>query len=370
MKSVFTALVSLLLLATSGVVLADPGDPIAIRRASGGFAIETMWNLSIQLIEDKSFSSSQIHGVDVVFSPSGFQTSPGRHQLLVRSGQSFDWTLDRFPNSKTIQWQETSEVSAKSSNAIRVRAVDSTISCVLDGVQIVYIRSDVGSLSADERALVADADALIVASGMTLPAKEDVRSRMLISGNDHAKSNTVAIRVGDHEGRKEVMLAAQSLTLAQPMEDLMQAKEVACRSSQKVFEKLSTNQMNFRPSNGSHTPRWNTEHMMGRELLFFSQIFHAQDSSIPIIDLNPKQMPPDYVAKHADWSGWEEAQQMERVLAFTRRFAYLMQNLPLAEKPAGSHWQLRALLQQMDRHYSEHTANVEKKFELDDWPRE
>ena len=150
----------------------------------------------------------------------------------------------------------------------------------------------------------------------------------------------------------------------------MAAKEAACTASQEVFAKLSVAQMNFRPNNGSHTPRWNTEHMMGRELLFFSQIFHAQDESIPVMDLNPKQMPPDYVFRHADWTGAEEARQMQRVSSFTSRFAYLLKDLPLDEKPPGSNWTLRGLLRQMDRHYSEHTANVKKKFELENWPKE
>ena len=109
---------------------------------------------------------------------------------------------------------------------------------------------------------------------------------------------------------------------------------------------------------------------MGRELLFFSQIFHAMDPMIPVMDLNPKQMPPDYQAKHSDWDGKEEARQMERVTAFTNRFTYLLRDLPLDDRAPGSRWTLRGLLRQMDRHYSEHTSNVVKKFDLPDWPSE
>ena len=61
---------------------------------------------------------------------------------------------------------------------------------------------------------------------------------------------------------------------------------------------------------------------------------------------------------------------MERVDAFTRRFAYLLDALDLDQKPAGSSWTPRGLLLQMQRHYGEHTANVIKKFELKDWPKE
>ena len=135
-----------------------------------------------------------------------------------------------------------------------------------------------------------------------------------------------------------------------------------------VFVQLSVNQMNHRPSNGTHTPRWNAEHMMGRELGFFSKIYSGIDPATLAIDLNPKQMPPDYVAAHPDWDGKEEARQMQRVTAFTRRFAYLLDGIDLEAKPSGSWWTVRGLLEQMQRHYGEHTAHVKEKFELSDWP--
>jgi len=88
------------------------------------------------------------------------------------------------------------------------------------------------------------------------------------------------------------------------MEALFSAKEKACRSAQGIFELLAADQMNHRPSDGTHTPRWNAEHMMGRELGFFSAVYSALDP----------------------------------------------------------------LLEQMHRHYTEHTANVIRKFDLADWP--
>ena len=57
-----------------------------------------------------------------------------------------------------------------------------------------------------------------------------------------------------------------------------------------------------------------------------------------------------------------------RVLSFTRRFAYLLKDLDLDKKAPGSFWTPRKLLLQMERHYGEHTANVQKKFKLPDWP--
>jgi hypothetical protein len=108
--------------------------------------------------------------------------------------------------------------------------------------------------------------------------------------------------------------------------------------------------------------------MMGRELGFFSEIYAELDPELVKIDLNPAQMPPDYVAAHPDWTGAEEARQFERVSEFTRRFSYLLADLELDEQAPGSRWILPGLLEQMERHYGEHTANVKKKFELPDWP--
>ena len=150
---------------------------------------------------------------------------------------------------------------------------------------------------------------------------------------------------------------------------LFDRMEAANRRSQDVFRPLSVQQMNFKPSNGTHTPRWNAEHMAGRQLLFFSQIYHALDPSIPVFDWNPKQMPPDYEARHPNWSGADEARSMQRVDDFCRRYAYLLAEVSIDEKPPATRWpSLKALLLQMERHYDEHTANVEKKFELPDWP--
>jgi Beta-lactamase superfamily domain/DinB superfamily len=183
--------------------------------------------------------------------------------------------------------------------------------------------------------------------------------------------NTLAVSQVDsrmEKSRKLVRLKYEPWKFPKELAALFSPKEAACRASQAVFAKLSTKQMNFQPSNGTHTPRWNSEHMMGRELGFFSQIFAQIDPAVPHIDLNPKQMPPDYVAAHPDWSGEEEARQMERVTAFTRRFAYLLNGLDLDEEAPGSRWTARALLEQMERHYKEHTENVKKKFKLPEWP--
>jgi L-ascorbate metabolism protein UlaG (beta-lactamase superfamily) len=185
------------------------------------------------------------------------------------------------------------------------------------------------------------------------------------------QGNTLAVAkslTADGDATTVVALHYRPHALPAELTKLLDAKEQACRESQQVFAELSATQMNFRPANGTHTPRWNAEHMMGRELLFFSQIYHQLDPSLPVIDLNPKQMPADYLAAHPDWTGAEEARQIERVSDYTRRYSYLLSELPLDEKAPGSFWTPRKLLRQMDKHYREHTANVRAKFDLDDWP--
>ena len=185
--------------------------------------------------------------------------------------------------------------------------------------------------------------------------------------------NTVAVAHASGPSTASVQVAILGTTpWAMPRElaELFARKEAAGRDTQALFATLSVVRMNHRPSDGTHTPRWNAEHMMGRELGFFSAIYAGIDPVIGPIDLNPAQMPPDYVPAHPDWTGEEEARQIARVGRFTRRFAYLLDGMDLDEKPAGSWWTLRRLLLQMQRHYGQHSANVRKKFELPDWPQE
>lgn len=187
----------------------------------------------------------------------------------------------------------------------------------------------------------------------------------------HAQShNAFAVAASDDEAATRVILLNdQPWIMPPPMQTLFTAMETSCRNSQAVFRPLSVAQMNFQPSDQTHTPRWNAEHMMGRQLQFFSQIYHAIDPTIPVMDLNPQQMPGDYSFAHPDWTGAEEARQMQRVSDFCRRYAYLLDGVGLDERAPGSRWpSLRALLRQMDRHYAQHTANVRLKFDLPDFP--
>jgi len=352
---------------------ADEGDPVAIRYSDGCFVVESMWNLAVQIVMSEQYRSVGVNGVDLIRTPGASASLPNRIRQELPSGTVLDFTMDRPANKTSVGWEPTSDAKP-TTNAIRIQADGSLVSVELDGVRIVYVDKGGDALSETEKAILKKANVLLVAgTPLTSRLSELTAAKVVVIGDSEgeAQGNTTVVsakRLGELGNQKIVRLHSKPLTLGAELEGLVIAKEVACRDSQRVFAELSTEQMNFRPSNGSHTPRWNAEHMMGRELLFFSQIYHDLDPMIPVMNLNPKQMPIDYQARHVDWDGKEEARQMERVTAFTNRFAYLLKDLPLDQPAPGSRWTLRGLLRQMDRHYSEHTANVVKKFELPDWP--
>ncbi len=375
--------------------MAEIGDPVAIRHLpGGGFAIESMWNLSV-VISASEFETDQRAGVDVLLSgvrPDETAKSNDRFRIRSDSARRIDYVLDRPANQAKPAWEPYSESTEASGNAIRVRTFGDSALVVVDadGVRISYRphSDDSARLAKDAQEAVEGTDVMILTTaGSTAdlikevePRSSLLNPRIVIIGVSEDESlngsavagNTVvvaAVDAAESTDRQTIVLSSKPLELPAEVSVLMDKKEAACEASQQVFAKLSVKQMNFRPSDGSHTPRWNAEHMMGRELLFFSQIFHALDPTIAVMDLNPKQMPPDYVARHADWTGEEEARQMERVSEFTRRYAYLIKDLPLDEKAPASGWTPRGLLRQMERHYSEHTANVKKKFLHDDWPK-
>ncbi|MCG8652416.1 MAG: DinB family protein [Pirellulales bacterium] len=370
-------------------VHADRGQPVAIRHLpGGGFAIESMWNLSVVISGAETFESSDALGVDIVVAGSRAKAKQPAHRFLIDTAQDADaggdHVLDRAPNQPKASWRPADQASDQTGNAIRVRTLSPTVFAVdVDGVRLVYVSKLADKLDVEAVKKDVPCDVLIVGTGSgngdgSAAAKQlaqQLGARLVITsaGQEDVERNTVAVRAsepGQKASLQIIALSRKPVELAEELAALMDRKEAACADSQKVFAKLSTDQMNFRPSNGTHTPRWNAEHMMGRELGFFSQIYAALDDSIPAMNLNPKQMPADYVARHADWSGEEEARQMERVTAFTRRFAYLLKDLPLDQKAPGSFWTPRRLLLQMERHYGEHTANVKKKFELEDWPQQ
>ncbi len=401
------ALVSLLLAAVvlSRATHASEGEPLALRCWPGGaVSIETHWGLQLA-INAASDTDKRL---------------PRPANKRVSTSAILDHVLYRPPNAAKALWIATADAArleptadgkqAKpGDNALRVKSVGrrQTAGCLrisVDGVLIAFVPVDLiqnaGSLNGEA---VKDADVLILSVEdnkqlqqgqlkefiaaiqpklvLLNPVNEDLELKLekfqeLIGAAAkliHTDHNTLAVSSTFSESPMPIIvtLSTEPWQMNDELTELFAAMEKSSTDSQKVFSKLSVKQLNFKPANGTHTPRWNCEHMMGRQLLFFSQIFHAIDPAIPVMDLNPKQMPPDYEFAHPNWDGKEEARQMQRVSDFTRRFAYLLDGLELNKKAPGSSWPtLRALLRQMIRHYGEHTANTVKKFELPGWPEE
>ena len=336
------------------------------------------------------------------------------------AARTVDVVLDRMPNQDDAQLSSAEATAVRSAHAVGVRSLAAFHDAVagrdrgevgmvlveVDGVRILHC-GDLGQplLTPSQLAAIGNLDVLLIPVGgvYTIDGPEaariteQVRPRIVVPIHYRtanltlplepvegfldalpdryrrvpAPGNTLAVTAGvgpTDERPYVVVLKTRPWPMPDELATLFEAKESAAAASAAVFDALSTAQMNHRPGNGTHTPRWNAEHMMGAELEFFTAIYHGVEPSLAALKLRPEQMPDAYTAAHPDWTGGEEARQIERVQRLTRRFAYLLADLPLDEKPPGSWWTLRGLLEQMQRHYLEHTANVTRKFELPDWP--
>ena len=337
------------------------------------------------------------------------KTLPSTPDQIVLSSDAIDHYLTRKPNFAKAAWVPSAEFTGKDPNAIHIKSLPSqgvrasSLLLEADGARVVFVPDECLAAPADVPVNdIKPADLLVLSTSHPsrlidprvislvkrmaprLVLLNDIDASQMESAEKFRKAidarepvteidhNTLAFsQSGSPEHQTQVVVLSDvPWQMPDELATLFAGMEKANHASQKVFAKLSPKQLNFRPSNGTHTPRLNIEHMMGRQLLFFSQIYHAQNPAIPVMDLNPKQMPPDYVAAHPDWDGREEARQTQRVSDFTRRFAYMLDGLNLDEKAPGSRWTPRRLLKQMENHYNEHTANTVKKFELPDWPKE
>ena len=334
--------------------------------------------------------------------------------------RTVDVVLDRMPNQGDVQLNSAAATVPRSAHAVRVRSVAAFHDAVagrdrggvgmllleVDGVRILHC-GDLGQplLTPSQLEAIGSVDVLLVPVGgvYTITGEEaariteQVRPRVVVPIHYRTADltlplkpvdgfldalpdryrrvsglgNTLAVTAGlgpSVESPYVVVLRTRPWPMPDELASLFEGKEEAAAASAAVFSALSTTQMNHRPGNGTHTPRWNAEHMMGSEAEFFTAIYHSVDPSLAAIELRPAQMPDAYHAVHPDWTGREEARQIDRVQRLTRRFAYLLADLQIDEKPPGSWWTLRGLLIQMQRHYNEHTANVMRKFELPDWP--
>ena len=373
----------------SGKIAADDPQPVAIRHwPGGGITIETNWGIHVGF------------GIDATIEEQLESTLDFKVGSL-QSGESV--VLSRAPNTASVASKRDDDLARsvlsipelKTNHVLAIHGNDShPTSIFVDGMALLFFSDTPGEEHFNKRE-AADAESDNVSqlptaitivgdkidAAMCQKIADSYKPALMVVPRSITKVGDVDVQVvshntvafssvtGEPDKTKFVSLGDKTYEMSAELKELFAKKETACNASQEFFAELSVEQMNFKPDNGSHTPRWNPEHMMGRELLFFSQIYNAVDPMIPVMDLNPKQMPEDYEFAHPDWTGAEEAKQMQRVAAFTRRFAYLLDNMDLDRRANGSRiWTPRALLQQMERHYSEHTANVKKKMELPGWP--
>ena len=377
----FLGLCAFVIAASPATVLADDGQPIAIRHWKGNaFTIETMWGFEIGLGIDESNLSELPRKPDLKLS----DIEPGKSK-----------TLQRLPNEAKLSILENGSKSDDVNAAVVSREQEVFPSISVDGLTIV----DLNDVSAEDvKELIAKSivmngssvkgeDLAVIATGdgydeaICKSIADSIKPRLMVVNSEIEKvgdreveaipHNTVAVSRTKRKKQttRFVSLGTKPYEMSKELADLFAKKEAACKKSRSVFSKLSVDQMNFKPANGTHTPRWNTEHMMGRELGFFSKIYHAVDPEVPVMNLNPAQMPDKYKFAHPDWTGAEEARQTERVEAFTRRFAYLFDGMDLSKSPKGTRsWSPRRLLNIMARHYKEHTDNVVDKMKLEGWP--
>ena len=293
-------LLALTLLLVPAVVTAAEGEPIAIR----------FW-------EDHSISIESHSGLNLEIEPGSAPSDikPPQHRVdqTVKAKSELDHLLSRKTNEKASSFAKLEAGQSIPPDGIRVRSENPSenedahgLRIELDGVTIAVPVSLGTKLSASQWE-VEPADVLLIpmledektlASPALLAYFKALNPKRVIVSAEYPpqdlkvfqsaiglatepltiEHNTFALSAGGLSRETAPQVVAVSDTpheLSETLETLFQAMEKSNLKSQQVFEKLSAKQLNFRPSNGTHTPRWNSEHMMGRQLGFFSQIFHA-----------------------------------------------------------------------------------------------
>lgn len=188
------------------------------------------------------------------------------------------------------------------------------------------------------------------------------------------KGNTIAVARPSPDaaatGHPEVIVTDyRPLPLPPPLAKALADVAAARRELIDRLGMVSAAQLDHKPSDGTHTIRWNFEHTTGRDLQFFSQIYHALDPAIPVLNWNPAQMPPDHKPLHPEWNTAEMVRHVQRVGAFVDRFSYLLADVPMDQKIEGTRFSVKSLTDLMVRHYRDHTTKALRKFDLPDWPR-
>jgi len=202
------------------------------------------------------------------------------------------------------------------------------------------------------------------------PARQAGMNIREIKGNALAVTHRPAGR--DTEAAKPKVVVSDFKPV-RPSPAVVQALEAMRPERQALINalsKVSKTQLDHKPSDGTHTVRWNFEHTTGTEIGFFSQVYHALDPEIPLVNRRPAQMPPAFKPRHPEWDTAEMVRQVQRVAAFTERFSYLLADTPADMKVEGTRFSVQSLSDLMVGHYRNHTTKAVRKFELPDWPKE
>ncbi len=387
---------------------AEPGMPVGVRWWGGDtVSVETYWNLSVSI--SGSPGDARDADLSIVLSDLPEDAGAGYYSAL---GGELDISLDRPVNAEnvtaenvTIEPTDPAVIASPydlAGNTIRVRSFAGDALWVLvqgDGVSILYTNDEGASSIPDEITTeIASIDVLVLPIGVKDPGAliAGASARMLVpigfrspkgrefkafeerlgsaAGRQDAAGNTTAVSTNLQTGAPGLeVLRSRPWRAKGKLGVLLKNIDRKNRKSQSVFAPLSPNQMNHKPSNGAHAPRWNVEHMTGTELAFFTRVYSNLDPDVPAIQRFPAQQPPDYTPAHPEWTGGEEARRMERVLALRNRFAYLLDSVDLDTLPRGAPaftGSLEGMCERVAGHYDEHTAHVLKKFKLDDWPED
>jgi len=339
--------------------------------------------------------------------------------------RSLDLVLDRLPNEQAVTLAEADDAGPAGPHPVRVRSIpawhdDSAggergatalFLIEADGVRILHC-GDIGQreLSREQLEAIGRVDALLIPvggvytvegadaarlvkqlapryvvpihyaiEGLTIPL-EDAGAFFgaLPEGYTRrdAVGNTLAVAASAASAEDESATGASAValrptpwvptpTIREGLDRIAQAREALART----VEGLTPEQLDHRPSDGTHTVRWNAEHTAGAEALFVSLVFKDADPALPLLRITPAQSPADYVPANPGWSPAEEAAHLRRVGALTERFAYLLDGVDPAEERYPAFFKsLAGLFDLLSNHYAQHHANVKKKFELPDWP--
>ncbi|HRY68313.1 MAG TPA: MBL fold metallo-hydrolase [Phycisphaerae bacterium] len=365
------------------------------------------------------------------FDHTGFDVVKGKPVIVHGLRPDKNWAeidhyLDRRPNQAEVKWRAKTEAGTPTSHAVHVKSIhtfhdaesgakrgkNAMFIIETDGVRILHC-GDLGhTLAPEQLAAIGPVDVLLIPVGGTytvdptqaIEVVKQIKPRRFVwpihfktsvgkiplatldtflsqakqAGMPfrEVRGNTIAVaRQATKPDAKPgpVAVIACDFKPAKPGADMQAALESMRADRQALIDalgKVTKAQLDHKPSDGTHTIRWNFEHAAGAELNFFSQVYHAMDPEIPLIKWGPAQMPPDFKPRHPDWDSSEMVRYVQRTAAFTERFSYLLANTPADLKIEGTRFSVQSLSKMMVGHYRNHTTKAVLKFKLPDWPKE